>query len=265
MFIKPQSKRGATKRGSHCPAGFVLCIIFIFSPFCGVFAEMRVWHGKAGTEYIGEFEREFFGKLFLRGLDKKMFSIAATNLIAADLDFARTKVLPKIKISFFRNVREREKPEYGWANNNEVDVKGVVKIRKISKNSYAGTLKGECYLIAKEIATDDYRLFAKKSFPIEFPDEKNAVVEYKITAMVRNYIQFNEPRGAFYEGHVVIVSDGDGNPLEISTDLYWVEKEQIAALRRLPVPGFLDRTCRKRRVPRPTDYRMEGEVTQSTY
>ena len=236
----------------------ITCLIFCALTFHAS-AQMRVWHGKDGKEYVGTFEQEAFGKLFFRGPDKKIFSLVATNLIDSDLDHVRSEALPEVQIQFRKTKRAKEQPEYDWADNVEIEVKGTVKIRKTSKFPYFGTLKGEIYLIAEEVATDDYKLVAKKIFPVRFPDVKKAEVEAQISVIIRNYKDKNDDmRGAFYEGYVVIVSEADGTPMELRTDLGWMSEEKIGALRRLPVPGFLDEECRKRPVPRPVDYRSDG-------
>jgi len=236
----------------------IVCIILCAMSLCAS-AEMRVWHDKDGKEYTGNFEREAFGKLFFRGPDKKIFSLVATNLIDSDLEHVRSNALPEVQIQFQKSKRLKDKPDKDWGDDMEMEVKGTVKIRKTSKFPYFGTLKGEVYLIAEEVATDDYKLVAKKTFPVKFPNVKKAEVEAKISVIIRNFKDKNEDmRGAFYEGYVVIVSDADGTPMELKTDLGWITEEKIDALRRLPVPGFLNKECKKRPVPRPHDYRSDG-------
>jgi hypothetical protein len=264
MSINPQSVFCRQDACGTCRRHFGGLVKFqILSIVCLIFcamslrasAEMRVWHDKSGNEYAGEYERTAFGKFFFRGPDKNVFSVVMTNLVDSDLAYVNTQVLPEIKIQFRKRKQEKEKSEYSWGGYNEVEVKAAVTVRKLSKMPYSGTLLGEVYLIAQEVATDDYRLFAKKKFQVVFPDEKDSHCEVQLNAIVANYIEINhQMRGAFYKGYVVIVSDPDGNLVELKTTLWWITEEKLDAFRRLPVPGFFNQECRKKPVPRMDDW-----------
>jgi hypothetical protein len=218
-------------------------------------AEMRYWHDRDGKEYYGEFSKEVFGNVYLRGTDGKVFPVAATNLVDSDMDAIRQLRPPKIKVKFTRELLEVNDypPEYDpdtW-NDIEIDVTGTVEVHKLSKLPYTGMLRGELYLIAQEVATDDYRLFGKKGFAVTFPSPEDNVFTTSLTRMLRTYDSDDETRGARYKGYVVVIESSEGEPLVFATNLSWMKADKLEALRKIPCPGFMDDECNKRSVPRP--------------
>jgi hypothetical protein len=224
-------------------------------------AEMRFWHDRAGNEFQGEYSKEVFGNIYLRGTDGHVFPVAATNLIDGDIAYIRSLSPPKIQIKFSKKLREiTDYPEdYSpetW-DDHEIEVTGLVTVRKMGHQPYTGALRGELYLIGKEVdpSSSPFRLFAKKGFAISFPGETSEF-QCQLTQTLRYYSMNGElDRGAHYQGYVVVVDDSAGNRLAFDTNLSWLKEDEVAALRKVPCPGFLDEDCNKRPVPRPKSYR----------
>ena len=214
-------------------------------------AELRIWHTKDGSSFEAEFLREKPGKIFFKGTDKQNFTVALTNLVANDVRYIRSSVLPDVDIRFTKSVREKERSDYARQTDQTMEVTGTVVVQRTSRNPFEGQFPGEIYLIAKEVATDDFRLLGKQGFAVRFPGESREFT-FETQATVTNYEEYTaEMRGAFYEGYVVILFDLQGRPMALDTNLSWIDESRIDALRKLPVPGFFDQMCRKRSVPRP--------------
>ncbi|MBI9020018.1 MAG: hypothetical protein JEZ10_02020 [Verrucomicrobia bacterium] len=214
-------------------------------------AEMRIWHTQDGDRFEAEFLREKPGKVFLRGTDSQNFTVALTNLVANDIKYIRSRILPEVQIDFSKSIEELERSDYARQTDHAMEVTGTVTVRRTSRSPFDGQFSGEVYLIAKEAATDDYRLFDKRGFAVRFPDGSREF-EFETKAVVINYEEYTtEMRGAFYEGYVVILFDLQGNPMAFDSNLSWMDESRIDALRKLPVPSFFDQTCKKRSVPRP--------------
>lgn len=230
---------------------YAVCGLFVCVIGATAFAEMRIWHTKDGSRFEAEFLREKPGKIFLKGIDKQNFTLAITNLVANDIKYIRTQVLPEVAIQFSKTIRERERSDYARQTDNAMEVTAEVLVQRTSRALFDGQLKGEVYLIAKEVATDDYRLFSKKGFVVRFDGESREFT-FETKAVVINYEEYTtEQRGAIYEGYVVILFDLQGKPMASDTNLAWMDEPRIEALRTLPVPAFFDQMCNKRAVPRP--------------
>lgn len=247
----------STKRMQLFARGFLFAAL---SASAG--AEMRFWHDRSGNEFKGEFSKAVFGNIYFRGAGGNVFPVAATNLIDSDMDYIRSITPPKITINFSKKIREITDypPEYDpsvW-DDHEIEVTGLVAVKKIGQQPYGGTLRGEVYLIGQEVAADEFRLFAKKEFAVTFPGETSEF-QVQLKQTLRYYSMRGEiDRGAHYKGFVVVVADPDGNRMGFKTDLSWMKEDKIDALRKIPCPGFMDQDCNKRPVPRPKDFRTPG-------
>lgn len=250
-------------------AGLILGALLLLGRPCA--AEMRYWHERDGKEFSGAYEKQMFGNYYFRGMDGRLFKVAATNLIDSDIEYINARAAPpklKVKFSVKQQVISDYPTEYIEALeiadivDVETEVTGSVEIRKISKAPYSGTLQAEFYLIAAELATDDFRLFAKKRFPVSFPDPDKQTVETSLVKRLRSWETGENWRGAKYTGYIVIVSEADGTVVSFDTNLSWMKQDKIEALRKLACPSFLDKECKKRPVPRPTAQR---EITPNAY
>ena len=241
----------------------LVCMMACLWTAVGAAAEMRIWYTKDGARYEAEFLREKPGKIFLKGVDKQNFTVALTNLVANDVKYIRTKVLPDVAIEVSKTVREKERSDYARQTDYAMEVTAEVIVKRTSKALFEGQFPGEVYLIAKEVATDDYRLFGKKGFVVKFSGDSRAFT-FETKATVTNYEEFTtEKRGAEYEGYVVILFDLHGNPMAFDSNLSWMDESRIDALRKLPVPGFFDQMCNKRSVPRPKS--ATGQIWDWSY
>ncbi len=234
-------------------AGVVGGLLLSFA--AGAAPQMRYWYTQDEARFLGEYEKEMIGKYFFRGTDGRLFSVAKTNLTASGVDYINALRPAKVKIKFSKRAHELSDypTEYDPDTHDdlEVEITGIVEVRKVSKAPYTGTLYGEVYMIGKELATEDYRLFAQKAFKVSFPgSEKVYSTSLSKTLMTWDPGNGNK-RGAEYAGYVVVIREANGNLIAFDTNLYWMGEEKIDALRKLPCPAFLNEACQKRPVPRP--------------
>ena len=214
------------------------------------FAEMRAWHCNDGTliqgEYIG---RPAQGLFSFRSPSGEIQLIAATNLVANQLKYIQDKIPPKIEIQF-RKKLNKEKGTY--ADPDKTLINGTLRIRKIGRDPFGGTLQGELYYIAKEVATDDHMMLAVGKFPIRFPDTEDQTVEFSMSAETRKYDEVNaiEIRGRNFEGYLAVVLGPSGEVLATQTDLKWLDAEEVKTMRTFHSFTFFDESCRKKSTPR---------------
>lgn len=235
-----------------------LYILLISAVFCGMgSAEMRVWHMEDGRSFKGEYLREQFGSFYFRDNHKQVHHVAITNLIPSHVQHIYSMMPPEMKL-LFRKKTSRESGKY--ADEDATLIDGVASIKKLSKQPFNGVLSGELYFVAREVATDDYRMLAKKRFSIRFPETKDQTFQFKMSSRTRAYEEYNkiERRGCNYEGYLLIVVGPSGDILEMKTDLGWLDEEEIETFRQFKVFSFFDKDCRKRPVPRPKDYTRRG-------
>lgn len=237
-----------------------LYILLISTVFCGgVSAEMRVWQTEEGRSFKGEYLREQFGLFYFRGEDKQIQKVSVTNLIPSHVRYIHTMIPPKMMLSFRRNLSQEE-GRYADPDVRLVD--GIAEIKKISRKPFEGVLSGELYIVAKEVATDDYVMLVKKKVAVRFPVTKNPTVEIKFSARTRVYEEYNkiETRGRNYEGYLLVVTDPSGEILEMKTNLSWLDKEELSTFRRFNVFTFFNEECREQSVPRPKHYTGRGFI-----
>jgi len=222
-------------------------------------AEMRVWMDKSGNQFVGEFERELFGSVRIRTPDRRLVAIKKENLSESDLKYLRAAILPEIAISVSKKSKAKVRNNTFVRDGDDIFVVTLkVKVKKLSKDPYRGTLRAEVYLVGEEVNSDHYRLSGKKSSLVSFNEENQGVYEFSTTTDFRQYDEYNnlERRGAEYVGYLVVVFDSEGNRMEYKKTLSWLKEEKIDKLRSYSVGSFFDGNCRKRSVPRPLSHRL---------
>jgi len=233
---------------------FVLTALFA----CGsVSAQMRVWEDASGVSVQAEFVRELFGSVELRRPSGKLHSIPLENLSDQDARYLRTRIPPEIELTVrTKKMAKARNQEFMKAGDEINVVTATVQIKKNSRAPYFGVMRGEIYLIGKEVATDDYRLSGKGFSQVQFTEENPGTCSFESSADFRVYDEYNrlQQRGAEYVGYLVVILDALGNRLAVETDISWLEGDKIDALRKFHVDSFFDKECRKRSVPRPQYY-----------
>jgi len=219
-------------------------------------AEMRIWRQKDGSAVEGEYMRYQSGRVYLKDPNRKTHSIVIekANLCDEDLRYLSSKIPPEVDIKF-RVKLSKEKGEYADPDATCIDTK--ITLTKISKEPFTGTLTAELYLVRKEIATDDYRILAKKLVGFQFPnDTANSVFETELSSKARTIFGApggaDEDRGWTYEGYLIVVLAPDGEIIKYKTDLQWLTQETLGTFRKMPTYWFFDKNFRKVSTPRPS-------------
>lgn len=216
-------------------------------------AEMRIWRQKDSSAVEGEYMRYQSGRVYLKDPSRKTHSIVIekANLCDEDLRYLSSKIPPEVDIKF-RVKRSKENGEYADPDATYIDTK--VTLTKISKEPFTGELNAELYLVRKEIATDEYRILAKKQVSVRFPDD-NPVFETEISGKIRTLFGspggYEEDRGWTYEGYLVVVIGPDGEIIKYKTDLKWLNQEILGTFRKMPTYWFFDENLRRASTPRP--------------
>jgi hypothetical protein len=218
-------------------------------------AQMRYWRKQDGSQFVGTYQYEKFRKYYFRGRDGKIFDIPTSELSDNDVKFIGAQgEVPAVKIKVSSSTKvfldypaEFEADQDG---NEETEITVKVQVRKLSKAPYFGTLRGEVYLIGKEVATDHFRLFAKKGFSIEFDESQGAVFELTMKEMLLIFGEV-DVRGAEYAGYVAVVEAPNGDILDFDSKFSFIKKENIKKLRTLRCPSFFKEELNSLSVPRP--------------
>jgi hypothetical protein len=206
----------------------------------------------------GEFDRVQRGKLYVRGVDKHIVTIALTNLVPSDLEYVCSIMPPEIDVKFKKSITPGELPPDARQDDIE-EITVTVEVKKTSKMPFNGVLKGELYLIGKEVATEHYRLFSKKIFSIYFPDPNNNVFTIQHQDELFTFDEYDtRKRGALYDGYILAIYGVDGTLMELETNYSWAKKEEpFKLLRAMTVPAYFFEDCRERAVPRPDPTQRE--------
>lgn len=220
-----------------------------------VCAEMRMWTDKDGKSVYAEFKQELFGKIFLKDAESRTVLLAVADLSETDLNYFQAMIPPNVEVEFSKITRLKERSIYAREDDKIGFVTVTVEITKERKSLSRGTLHGELYLVGEEIATDDYRMLAKKRFPVRFEGKKGNLFVYETSVEERNYREYNDQvRGTEYSGYMLVLIDSQDEVFHISTNLDWLDEESIPLFRALSERSFFNDYCWEVPVPRPDCY-----------
>ena len=246
----------------------VIGVVFLSLSFSARAAEMRIWEDKNGNRYEAEFVRELFDQMTLRCKDGTEVRIPVDDFSEHDQKYMRVMVPPKISVDVSRKMWPKPKPPETWGSSDTVMmVQGRVTIVKESKRIFTSRLNAELFMIAEEVDGDHYVLLSKTDSSFLLGDHNDGIHLFASEpVMTRKYEEYGPAglRGEEYSGYLVVVSDAQGNVLDIKTDIPggWIEApEVIENLRDLWLRGapslrsrHFDRTGKKAQLTRPKAY-----------
>jgi hypothetical protein len=228
-----------------------LAFLLLFMPH-SAHAEMRVWVDRSGKQYVAEFSKEIFGKVFLRDVAGEIISMEVESLSASDAEYVRTMKPPKIDVKVTAKTKGIKLSEYNNNLEQAWTVTETIQIRKISNPRFDGRLSGEVYLVGKDIVSGRYVMLCREQFSPVFNEENNGNYEYKVSTEVRRFEDYNlQTRGYEYAGHLVIVFGPQGDRLATGTSLNRFSDEALDSLRKFPYFTFFDQDGRKQSTPHP--------------
>lgn len=241
----------------------ILCLSFLS---LSAFSEVRIWNDKSGNSYEAEYVRELFDKLTLKTTEGKEVRVAVEDLSEHDQKYLRVMVPPNLEIDFSKKTSIKEKPyEMGDLDKDIVTILSAkVKITKDSKRPFTSGLKAELFLIGEEVKETQYKiLLSKTDSNFLLPEKKGEFHEFKTKPIeLQVYTEYDySRRGPVFIGYLVVVTDKQGNTVQVKTNLPWLE-DKIEELRSLYMHGsasrysryFDKKTIQKLKVPRPTGY-----------
>ena len=234
---------------------------FLFSLFLvagWVSAETRTWTKKDGTAVEAEFVREILGTLVLKDANGKKVSIRLKDLSVSDVRYFQNMVPPEMDILFVKNMEKKKRNVFAVSSVRDETfiVNGTLTVTKKSRDPFGGTLRGELYLVGKEVATDDYRMLLEKKFPVRFTAENQGACSLDVVTEIRQFVVAitKQSRGATYSGYMAVISDEKGTVLQTATNLGWLEEGALPFLRELPAGSFFNKFGFRVKVPRPPYY-----------
>ena len=226
---------------------FFLMALFLLPVW--LVAEMRLWRSKDGECFNGEYVTERLDRYYFRDLDGKTRIVPVEDLCLNDVKYIQTLAPPKMRLTCRV---QKNSPEGRYADPDTEIIEGTLVVEKTGRQPFDGTLTGEVYLIGDEVATDHYKMLAKKKFTFKFPEGKKPSFEIKLSGNARVYEEYNGLgiRGREYEGYVAVIFSPTGDVAEFKTDINWMTLEKLEALRQLELFNFFNEKCQKTAVPR---------------
>lgn len=215
-----------------------MCLV-LFMGLCA-HAEIRVWTDTKGKTYEAEFVREMFDKVTLRDTKGTEYRLAVGSLSDHDQKYLRVMIPPEMEINFSKKTDPKPKPwELYDSDNDTTDIlTATVEIHKASKRPFTSRLRAELFLIAEEIDGDNYLLLSKTESSFLFSDQNDNTFVMKADPVeIMVFTEYNhQRRGWAYLGHVLAVSDAQGNVVKVDTDIEWLA-DKTANLRDLYTRG----------------------------
>ncbi|MGE4488580.1 MAG: hypothetical protein AB7E95_03430 [Kiritimatiellales bacterium] len=212
-------------------------------------AEMRMWTDESGNRFKGEFDKELFGDIRVKGEDRKSHMIPMDKLVKEDWEYILNKVPPRIEASVSKSIRK--KPEMDWTIEQDVTQLYTFKVTltKTSRLPYKGVLTAELFLFGDEVDGDNYVLVHREKTDFTFPDARDSIVEYQVADIhYRKYyaswaVTESRFRGIEYIGYLLAVSDSDGKLVYTDCDVAdsdWITgdiEKSLEGLRKIAYDG----------------------------
>ena len=204
---------------------WVLFFVLVFAT--SALAEYRIWTNTSGYSLEARYVRMEDGKVVLKKRDGKELKIDPSSLCSEDQEYLKSKdsSITIEDTSASTSVLDQEKPPrldvnvamktntgehgYDWV---ERDVSCVIKIKKVSVQTYSRKLKAELYVIGKAKSHGWYVMLDKKTFHFDFTSTDSIELPGAV-ASTRYYQTYSG--GIEFEGYVAVIKDDQGNQLEI--------------------------------------------------
>lgn len=198
-------------------------VILLFMVGAGLtsFGEMRIWQDRKGNTLEAEYVCVVGGKVTLRDANKKDYRLPLKDLCQKDQTFLQKLIPPTVEIEFSKK-QDRRKTSYGYAT---LDITCSVEITKKSRLPYDRELRAVMVVMGYNEDTNEYTVLDKAESKFMFKGKNKVHEFFGKRFRIHEYDKYyygNNQRNVEYRGHLVVVYDPEGNPIEVkaSPDKY---------------------------------------------
>lgn len=230
----------------HVLVGLVVMLLA-----AAVFPELRIWRDQAGRQVRGSFSKMIGNDVMVVSPAGKKIYLPFSSLSQGDRDYLSDRLVPETEIRFLKKSAPKVRSKNALANDYVTIVTGVVEVQSKDKTPN-DALRAEAYMVGRERASGKYKLIRKASSVLEFTEENNYRVQFRMVGESRYYEEYNyEIRGVEYVGYVVFVLNRQNEIVNHDTSLPWLTNDRFNAFRRLQTWDFFAENCQRVSTPRP--------------
>ncbi len=218
-------------------------------------AKTRTWILEDGRTVEAELARVMGDEAVLKDALGGTLRIKLACLSAEDRVFVELENPPRLGISFRRkSEKKRFSSRFSTTLLPEIQINTFgVRIRQQSAGAYNHELVIEFFAIAKERAGNRFILLdRKKSSFVPTKKNKRSYEFWGRAVELDQYEIFyiDRPRGKKYAGHLITVTDARGKIVATQSSPGWL-LENLDNLKKMPVGGYMDKTCTRTFPTRP--------------
>ena len=200
----------------------MVCVVVCFA--VSAFGEFRMWTDQNGNRIEAEFTRISGRNVILIKRDGKQVTVSPMALSTEDQEYLWGKV-PDDLLNPSKSVLERENPPRMEIKASKImnrrktdydkvdcDLRYEITIKRRSSPEYDHTLKAVLYVLGISKEHQYYVMLDKKEFEFDF--KQAPVVEFSGNEVGITYYR-SQNYGVEYEGYLVVITDEEGNELEV--------------------------------------------------
>ncbi len=234
-----------------------LCILWIVI-LSGSFlsgAEPRLWTLDSGYKFKAELVQVMGDKAVLKDALGETVKVDLALLSSNDRVFIELENPPELELSFRRKSKKKHFPTRVTTTllpEIQINTFGA-RIKQKSSGSYPHELRVELFTIGKERAGDRFILLARQECSFSLTSANGRAHEFlgKSVELDKYEIFYiNRPRGKKYAGHLIVITDVRGRTIATQVSFDWL-LENLDNLKKMPVGGYMDKTCTRTFPTRP--------------
>lgn len=217
--------------------------------------EARTWALVNGRKLEAEFVHVMGEEAVLRDMSGGTVKVRLTLLSPEDRLFIELENPPQFKISFRRKTKKKDfSTRFPTKLLPEIQINTFgVRIKQKSAGFYGHELHVELFAIGKERAGDRFILLDRQANPFFFTLETRRTHEFwgrEVELDEYEIFYISRPRGKKYAGHLIVVTDARGKTIATQVTHGWL-LENIGNLKKMPIGGYMDKTCTRTFPTRP--------------
>jgi len=234
-----------------------LCILWIVI-LSGSFlsgAEPRLWTLDSGYKFKAELVQVMGDKAVLKDALGERVKVDLALLSSEDQLFIELENPPKLEISFRRKSKKKHFPARVTTKllpEVQINTFGV-RVKQKSAGPYNHEMRVEFFALGKERAGDRFILLDRQERSFSLTTANHRTHEFwggAVSLDKYEIFYITRPRGKKYAGHLIVITDVRGRMIATQTSFDWL-LENLSDLKKVPVGGYMDKTCTRTFPTRP--------------
>ncbi len=220
---------------------------------------IRTWTLLDGRTIPARFKSIVASNIVLENEKGKLEKIPLSRLSMEDRAFAELERPPRFNIGFSRKTSRRKVPpsrKSSWLQPKLFDHVYTATLKQTSAGAYNHPLHIEFFAIGKQInGSDRYILLDRQTASFVPSKENRRSFEFHgDRVLLVDQVFYYRHQGEKYASYLVTITDERGKIIQHATPNKWLF-EHLENLKRLPVGGYMDKSCARVHPASPKPFR----------